>query len=133
MFTCPICRCEYSFLHPSNSKEEQERPNEVIANVHFGNVFDRDPIFPIFDKAEFYHLIPRKYQHKKRTRVVDPSTSEVLEFDSPLVIIITSITHGLESGDTDFYLRHAPTSPIQGDVLGDVIVSSTTLEDKPIV
>ena len=129
VFNCPSCRCEHSFLHQGKIPELREYPQKVIAKVHFGDVFDRDPILPIFDKNEFYRLIPRKYAHKKRNRAVDPFTGEVMEI-SPLVLIMGLITQGLESGDTDFYLRHAPTSPIQGDVLGDIIVTSKTVEDE---
>ena len=102
----------------------------MIAKVHFGDKFNREPTFPIFDKEEFYYLIPKKYGHNKRSRVVDPFTGEVTEVPSPLVMIMTWITQCLESGDTDFYLRHAPTSPIQGDVLGDIIVTSKAVEDE---
>ena len=64
-FKCPTCRDEHTFLHQNKENIKPVRPNKVIAKVHLGDLFDRDPIFPILDINEFLCLIPENIKTAK--------------------------------------------------------------------
>ena len=54
-FKCPTCRGEHTFFRQNKENIKPVQPKKVIAKVHVGDIFDRDPVFPIVDISEFFH------------------------------------------------------------------------------
>ena len=101
-FPCPTCRSEHTFLHQSREHIKHHQPKKVIAKVHFGDLLDRDPVFPIIDISELYCLIPKKYVNSESCCTLNPFTSEQMKLPSSIVYIIYYIMPGINAGDTGF-------------------------------
>ena len=102
-------------------------PKKVIAKVHFGDVLDRNPVYPVTDIRELYCLIPKKYQNNKQFTILNPFTDEIEEFPSAIQFIIMNILMGLENGDTDFYMKRMPKTSVENehkDLFADIIITS---------
>ena len=130
-FPCPTCRCEHTFLH-QNKGNIKLQPKQVIAKVHFGDLLDRDPIFPIVDIQEFYCLIPQKYRNSNTCCInfFNPITRNFdRELSFSLIYIIMTIMEGFNAGDTEFYMRHP--SPNSDDITDMIVTSESTEKDHP--
>ena len=129
---CPTCRCEYAPFH-SDSKAGVFEPKQVIAKIHFSDLFDRDPVFPITCMEEFNCLIPRKYQNNLDVfSILNPLTNEMQEIPNQMQFIMINISGGVENGDTDFYMGHVPKSLFEGEstvLVSDLAITSKWSED----
>ena len=131
VFKCPTCRCEYTLFH-SESKAGVFEPKKVIAKIHFSDLFDRDPVFPVTSMREFNCLIPRKYQSNKPCSILNPFTGELDEIPNPMQFIMINIWGGVENGDTDFYMRHVPKPLFEDEytkLVSDMVITSKWSED----
>ena len=128
---CPTCRCEYAPIN-SACKSTIFEPKKVIAKIHFTDSLNRNPVYPITDMRDFYCLIPNKFQNNKACEYLNPFTDELEELPSPMACIMMNIIGGLEHGDTDFYMRRLPKTPVDieyKDLLSDIIITSKWSED----
>ena len=128
---CPTCRCEYAPFH-SESKSGVFEPKQVIAKIHFSDLCDRDPVFPITCMQEFNCLIPRKYQNNEAFSILNPFTEEMDEIPNQMQFILLNIWGGVENGDTDFYMRHVPKPLFEDEytiLVSDMVVTSKWSED----
>lgn len=128
---CPTCRCEHAPFH-RGCKTGVFEPKLVIARVHFNDLFDRNPVFPITCIEEFNCLIPRKYQNNEPISILNPLTNKKQEIPNPMQFIMMNILGGVENGDTDFYMRHVP-KPLFEDkytvLVSDMVITSKWCED----
>lgn len=128
---CPTCRCEYAPFH-SGSKAGVFEPKQVIAKIHFSDLFDRNPVFPITCMEEFNCLIPRKYQNNEAFSILNPFTNEKQEIPNQMQFIMMNILGGVENGDTDFYMRHVPKPLFEDEytvLVSDMVITSKWCED----
>ena len=105
---------------------------KVIAKLHFGDVFDRNPVYPITDISEFGCLIPNKYQNNKPCSILNPFTDEVQEIPTPVQFRMLNVMGGLENGDTDFHIRHVPKPRFEDEftrLVSDMVITSKWSEE----
>ena len=140
VFTCPICRKEYSFFYPTSSSstassQELGQPRKVIAKVHFSDVFDRNPLVPITNIEQFELFLPCKFKldalfaDPNKFRIKDPRTGDWRSIHPPAVYIKNVINDSLKAGDTDFYMRHVEPNPIyEPGIESDMFITSKSTD-----
>ena len=131
VFKCPTCRCEYVVFH-GDAGAGDFQPKKVIAKLHFTDVHDRNPVFPITDMSDFECIIPDKYQKERPFTIFNSITNELMVVPSPIQFILQNVMFGLENGDIDFYMRHVPKPLISDELtrkVSDMVITSKWSEE----